>query len=82
TIGDFVGNVIERHRTDTTTPEKTMSEVLKDLKDYQNKYDIKTIGLACYGPIDINPNSKTYGYITNTPKIAWQYVDIFNDVKT
>lgn len=47
-----------------------MSEVLKVLKDYQNKYDIKTIGLACFGPIDINPNSKTYGYITNTPKIS------------
>ncbi|MDE4986298.1 ROK family protein, partial [Francisella tularensis subsp. holarctica] len=28
TIGDLDGNVIERHRTDTTTPEKTMSEVL------------------------------------------------------
>ncbi|MBK2110524.1 ROK family protein [Francisella tularensis] len=82
TIGDFDGNVIERHRTDTTTPEKTMSEVLKVLKDYQNKYDIKTIGLACFGPIDINPNSKTYGYITNTPKIAWQSFDIVNAVKT
>ncbi|MDE5030190.1 fructokinase, partial [Francisella tularensis subsp. holarctica] len=52
-MGDFDVNVIERHRTDTTTPEKTMSEVLKVLKYYQNKYDIKTIGLACFGPIDI-----------------------------
>ncbi|MDE4940633.1 ROK family protein, partial [Francisella tularensis subsp. holarctica] len=52
TIGVFDGNVIERHRTDTTTPEKKMSEVLKVLKDYKNKFVIKTIGLACFGPID------------------------------
>ena len=81
TISDTNGNVIERHRTDTTTPNETMSEVIKVLKDYQNKYDIKAIGLACFGPIDINPNSKTYGHITNTPKIAWQNFHIVSACK-
>ena len=33
TIGDMDGNVIERHRTDTTTPEHTMKEVLEILED-------------------------------------------------
>ncbi|ORM39175.1 fructokinase [Francisella endosymbiont of Ornithodoros moubata] len=82
TIGDTNGNVIEHHRTNTTTPNETMSEVIKVLKDYQNKYNIKAIGLACFGPIDINPSSKTYGHITNTPKVAWQNFDIVGAVKS
>lgn len=82
TIGDMDGNVIERHRTDTTTPEQTMKEVLEILKDFQDKYEFKALGLACFGPIDINPKSKTYGYITNTPKIAWQNFDIVSSIKS
>ena len=82
TVGDMDGNVIERHRIDTTTPEETMSEVLEVLKNYQSKYDIKALGLGCFGPIDVDLNSKTYGYITNTPKIAWQNFDIVSSVKS
>ncbi|MFT4693782.1 MAG: fructokinase [Francisella sp.] len=82
TVGDMDGNVIERHRIDTTTTEETMSEVLEVLKNYQSKYNIKALGLGCFGPIDVDLNSKTYGYITNTPKIAWQNFDIVSSVKS
>ena len=82
TIGDIDGNVIERHRTDTTTPEQTMSEVLEILKSYQSECDIHAVGVGCFGPIDINTKSETYGYITNTPKIAWQNFDIVSAIKS
>lgn len=82
TVGDTEGNVIERHRTDTTTPAETMAETLEVLKNYQSKYDIKALGLGCFGPIDINLNSPTYGFITNTPKIAWQNFDIVSSIKS
>lgn len=82
TVGDMDGNIIERHRTDTTTPQETMVDVLEILKSYQNKYDIKAIGLACFGPIDINTKSTNYGHITNTPKIAWQNFDIVSSIKS
>lgn len=32
TVGDMEGNVIERHRTGTTTPAETMAETLEVLK--------------------------------------------------
>ncbi|AXA34276.1 ROK family protein [Francisella adeliensis] len=82
TVGDTEGNVIERHRTDTTTPAETMAETLEVLKNYQSKYDIKALGLGCFGPIDINLNSPTYGFITNTPKIAWQNFDIVSSIRS
>ncbi|AJC49264.1 ROK family protein [Allofrancisella guangzhouensis] len=82
TVGDMQGNVIERYRTDTTTPKQTMTGVLEILRNYQTKYDIKAVGLACFGPIDINIKSKTYGYITNTPKTSWKNFDILSSIKS
>lgn len=69
------GSLIEHNRTNTITPNETMSEVILVLKDYQNKYNIKAIGLVCFGPININPSSKIYGHIINTPKVVWQNFD-------
>ena len=34
------------------------------------------LGLACFGPLDLNPNSSSFGTITSTPKPHWSNVDI------
>ena len=33
---------------------------------------IDALGVGCFGPLDLNPASPTYGYITATPKLAWR----------
>ena len=33
---------------------------------------ISALGIGCFGPVDLNRASPTYGYITSTPKLAWQ----------
>ena len=32
--------------------------------------------LACFGPIDVDPSSLTYGYVTTTPKPGWANTDV------
>jgi fructokinase len=39
------------------------------------------IGIASFGPIDPNPRSLTFGYITSTPKLAWQNFDFVGAVR-
>ena len=34
------------------------------------------MGIGCFGPIDLNRESETYGYITTTPKLAWRNFDM------
>jgi fructokinase len=53
----------------TTTPEETMRRVVAFFKAHQ---PISAIGIGAFGPIDPNPSSPTYGYITSTPKLAWR----------
>lgn len=58
-------------------PSETIAEVVAWLQ--ARKYD--ALGVACFGPIDLDPASRTWGYITTTPKLGWQYVDIMGPLK-
>lgn len=65
-------NIIERQRFTTTTPEHTLNEIKQWLK--QRQFD--AIGIATFGPVDANPKSSTYGFITSTPKPGWKNTNV------
>lgn len=62
------GSEIERITLPTETPEKTMPAMVGFFRDHA----IDALGVGSFGPLDLNPASPTYGWITNTPKLAWQ----------
>ena len=76
-IGDENGKILERASFPTKTPEETMLQMIDFFKDKE----IESLGIACFGPIDLNKASKTYGYITSTPKLAWKNYDIVGAFK-
>jgi fructokinase len=39
------------------------------------------IGLASFGPVEVNPLSPTYGYITTTPKPGWREYNILGELQ-
>ena len=39
--------------------------------DWFKSKDITALGIGSFGPVDLNPKSQTYGYITSTPKPGW-----------
>ena len=57
---------------DTTSPDETISKVNNYFKDKP----IDSLWLWCFGPIDLDTTSKTYWYITSTPKLKWKNFDI------
>jgi fructokinase len=60
----------------TTTPENTLRQIYDWLESKRSERPFAAIGIACFGPIDLDKTSKTYGYITTTPKPGWQYVNV------
>ena len=80
-LGTTDGNILMRHTIPTTTPQEVMPQVITCLQDFYRQHAFVSIGIGCFGPIDLYPHSKTYGYITTTPKHAWQHVDIVGMVK-
>lgn len=56
-----------------------MKAVIQFFKQYED--ELKAIGIGSFGPIDIRKSSATYGYITQTPKLAWRNYDIVGAMK-
>jgi fructokinase len=76
-VGKRSGKVIDSVVFPTSEPEATVEQIITYFKDLQKeKHNLEGIGLASFGPIDLNPASKTFGFITSTPKKGWQFFDI------
>lgn len=73
-IGTGATDLRATARFPTTTPEETLGRCIAFFRDHAQRVD--AIGIACFGPIDLRPASRTYGHITTTPKIAWRNFDI------
>lgn len=71
-IGNENGEILEQTSIPTETPDITLPKII----DYFKDKDIKALGIGSFGPIDLDKSSKTYGYITSTPKLAWVNCDI------
>ncbi len=76
-IGTEDGTILEQKSIPTTTPEETIPRIVEYFKDK----DIKALGVAAFGPVDVNPESETYGYILDTPKLAWRHKDLLGGLK-
>jgi len=74
---DLCVNVIE-----TTTPDETISRVIAYFKKQNSTKKLSSIGIGSFGPIDLNRNSKTYGFITSTPKLNWENVDFVGAIRS
>lgn len=77
-VTDSGKDILAETRFPTTTPEETMGRVIEFFRD-QNRLlpkPISALGVACFGPIDPEPSSPKFGYITTTPKPGWMNTPI------
>ena len=80
-IGNGPNNIVAEARIPTTTPTETVAAVITFFRAHQAQYPLQAIGIASFGPVDLNPHSPTYGYITSTPKQGWANVDLVGAIK-
>ncbi|OTN91533.1 ROK family protein [Enterococcus faecium] len=78
-VGNEKLDIIEEVNFKTLSPKETMPQVISFFKKYETQ--LSSIAIGSFGPIDIHPDSKTYGYITSTPKIPWQNFDFIGYLK-
>ncbi|MFN2176356.1 MAG: ROK family protein [Anaerolineales bacterium] len=81
-IASSPNDVFASARFPTTVPEETLECSLAFFQDHSRKYPISALGIASFGPLDLDPESPTYGYITTTPKLQWSNTDITRKLKT
>jgi fructokinase len=72
-VGDNQSGIIAQTSIPTTTPGETLQ---KAIDWFQGQGPIAALGIACFGPVDLNPASPTWGYITQTTKPDWSHTNV------
>ncbi len=57
----------------TTEPQDTVERIAEF---FRGKPPVKAVGIGSFGPVDLDPRSPTYGFITSTPKAGWKQFDL------
>jgi fructokinase len=69
-------------RFTTQEPGATIQQAIEFFQQQQSELgELSAIGIASFGPVDLDPNSPTYGYITSTPKPNWSNTDLVGKIK-
>jgi fructokinase len=75
-ISDPSRRIVARETFPTRSPEQTISQVVAFFERHAHLDDLSHIGIASFGPIDLDEQSPSYGHITSTPKQDWRDYDI------
>ena len=62
----------------TTTPAETID---RTVAFFEREGPVDAVGIGSFGPLDGNPASPTWGYITTTPKPGWAQTDFGREIK-
>lgn len=80
-VGMDPDHVLKEERFPTTAPRETIHKVTKFFLPYVKNRELAALGVASFGPLDLNPSSLTYGHITTTPKPGWSEVDLYGEIQ-
>ncbi len=76
-VGSGPNRLRAEARFETTTPKETMGHVIEFFRKQEAIFGkLESIGFACFGPLDPNPVSPTYGFILPTPKPGWSNANV------
>jgi fructokinase len=63
-------------------PARLLAEVVEWLAAQERQHgQLAALGVASFGPVDLDRSSRTYGFITTTPKAGWRNTDILGPLR-
>lgn len=76
-VGTGPDDVREEVRFPTTSPEDCIRQSIDFFRAMQQAHEpLSGVGIASFGPVDPNPSSPTFGFVTTTPKPGWAHTDL------
>ncbi len=72
-VGTAPDAITARHTIPTSDPGTTLAQIADW---FAQQATITALGIGSFGPVELDPASARYGFITNTPKPGWADCDI------
>ena len=76
-------DIRREERFPTTTPNETLDKAIRFFKQAEADFGkLSALGIACFGPADVQPASPTFGFILPTTKPNWSNVNVLGKIKS
>ena len=72
----LVGTSPDDIRAETRIPTASADETLTTVVGFFADRDVDAVGVAHFGPLDLDPTSPTYGHVISSPKPGWSGADV------
>ena len=73
--------IIARKIVPTTLPGETLGSLAAILKQWNAGEGYGALGIASFGPIEVNPDSPTYGHMLPTTKPGWTGAQVLSELQ-
>lgn len=70
------GRVLDQQVVPTTSADETLPAILEILHDWDQHPGFCALGIASFGPIDLDAKSPSHGHILATTKAGWPGTDV------
>ncbi len=75
-LGQGPAAIRDEFRVPTGSAEETLGRLAERVAGWQREVAVGAIGIASFGPIDLDPRSPRFGRMRATPKPGWQDADV------
>lgn len=76
TLALSTGEIVEQATVPTRHPDETLPAVVAILEAWWASHGFTALGIASFGPIDLDPASAHFGQIRATTKVGWAGADV------
>jgi fructokinase len=73
--------VLQSRRIPTTTPDETAQAINAFLAEMEAVQPISALGVASFGPVNVERERERYGWVTGTPKAGWADTDLLGRIE-
>lgn len=80
-LGSGPDDVLAEARVRTTSPIETLDAVDEVLRRWREKHGFRAVGVASFGPLELDTRSSDYGRVVSTPKPGWSGTDLLGRVR-
>jgi fructokinase len=77
-LGRGPDEIVAEEQFPTADPEPTLSRIVDFFARHAKP---AAIGIGSFGPVDLDPESPTWGYVTTTPKPGWRQVSVAGTIR-
>jgi fructokinase len=73
--------IVERIRLDVTNADDTLSRIAGQLRKWHEEAPIEALGIACFGPLQLDSGHADYGHVVATVKPGWDGADVLGTLQ-